>query len=164
MTTRTTNALVLVSTAGLIAAVCVWAFAARVNHQSQQISFGSSLHVTARGTSRLDRQFLVFNDLKNSPHRGLIAYHSLNVWRPLPGISIWRSGPGISAWVSGSGPIQTKFRWVTVYVSVFYPMVLFAIAPLVWLRRKYRRAGRGFPVVTTRRRDNLPLERTAAAV
>jgi hypothetical protein len=146
VTIRTSNAAVLASTGGLLAALCVWAFAARIDDQSQQISLGSSLHLTARGPHwrewyrNLDRQLLVFNDVKNSPHRGLITYHSYDVWRPLPGISIERSGPGISAWVSGSGPAQTNLPWFTVRVSLFYPMVLFAIAPLAWLLRRFKRA------------------------
>ncbi len=138
---------------GLLATLCVWAFAIRINDQSQQLSLDSSFHVTARAPHsakwyrNLDRQVLVFNDVKNSPHRGLITYHSHDVSRPLPGISIERSGPGISAWVSGSGPAQTNLPWFTVYVSLLYPIVLFAIAPLAWLLRRFKRAARGFPVV-----------------
>ncbi len=157
MTTRTSNALVLASTAALVVALCVWAFATRINDRSQQVSISSNLHMTVwspgwrKWYRNLDRQFLVFNDVKNSPNRGLSALHSLDVWKPLPGISIWRSGPGVSAWVARTGPVQTKSRWFTVYVSLYYPIVLFAIAPATWLIRRYRhfkRAGRrGFPVV-----------------
>lgn len=149
--------LIILSTVGLLAAIALWLLAPSINDQSQQVSLGSNLHLTAscshyrRWYRNLDRELLLFNDLKNSPHRGLIAYHVTERWSPLPGISILRSGPGFLGTAPGSGIPQRDLRWFTAYVSLYYPITLFAITPAIWLirrYRRYRRGGRGFPVVT----------------
>ena len=87
--------------------------------------------------SGFDGRLLLFDDLKNGPHRGINAYHLINVSRPLPGIAVWSSSSGI---------IMAHPGWWTLDVSLFYPIGLFAIAPLVWLLRKRKRGGHGFPV------------------
>ena len=134
MATRIWKALVLTSTAALIGTLCVWTFASRVG-RSQQIGLGPGFYVSAKRTG-FDGRLLLFNDLKNGPHAGINAYHSIDVSRPLPGIDVW----------SSSGGLMAHPGWWTAYVSLLYPIALFAIAPTAWLLRKRKLAGRGFPV------------------
>ncbi len=133
--TRIGKALVLTSTVALIGTIGVWTFASRVDCRSQQISLGPSLHVSAMRRG-YDGQLLLFDDLKNGPHRGINAHHAVDVSRPLPGIAVW----------SSSGGIMAHPGWRTVYVSLLYPVGLFTLAPMVWLLRRRKPARRGFPV------------------
>ena len=138
MATRICKALVLTSTAALIGTLCVWTFATRVDCRSQQISLGPGLYVSAQ-RSGFDGQLLLFDDLKNGPHRGINAYHAVDDSRPLPGIAVWSSSGGLIPGMAHPG-------WWTVYVSLLYPIGLFALPPTVWLLRRRKRAGRGFPI------------------
>jgi hypothetical protein len=132
--TRIWNALALISTGALIGTLCLWMVASRI-WRSQQIALGPGFHATVQ-RSGFDGQLLLFNDPKNGPHYGINALHSVDVSRPLPGIAVWSSSGGLTAHPG----------WWTAYVSLLYPIGLFAIAPTVWLLRKRKPSGRGFPV------------------
>lgn len=124
----------LISAAALVGTLCLWTFASGVG-RSQQIAFGPGLYASAQRTG-FDGQLLLFNDRKNGPQYGINAYHSFDVSRPLPGIAVW----------SSSGGLMAHPGWWTAYVNLLYPIGLFAIVPTVWLFRKRKPPGRGFPV------------------
>ena len=93
MATRIGKALVLVSTAALVGTICAWGFASRVDCRSQQISLGPELYASIQ-RSGFNGGFLLFDDLNNGPHRGINAYHALEISRPLPGVTLWSSSGG----------------------------------------------------------------------
>jgi hypothetical protein len=136
---------VIIAAAGLAGTIVLWTAAQRLNHHAEQLSIAPNFHVTATRRG-FNGYLIVFNDLKNSPHRGLSAVHGFDSRQPLPGVDVWRSAPELLA-TATTGP--ASYRWYTVYVNLNYPMALFAIPPLVWLLRRRTHAARGFPVAAT---------------
>jgi hypothetical protein len=141
MANHIAKALILISTVGWVGAVCVWALAGR--EESREISLGRNLFLTVTRHG-LRGEVLVFNDPKNSPHRGLLALHMTRDWDPLPGVSVCQSSPDFG---------MSAVWWFTARINLLYPIGLFSVPPLIWLLRTRRRAGRGFPVGGDPRQD-----------
>jgi hypothetical protein len=140
LTNRLFNITAAVSTIAFCVIVIAWIAAGRVDPRKQFISLSTTCHVTidARGA---DARLEVFNDASYGPYSGSIIAIAGDPNRPKV------SGVGDVA-----GIYYRMIRWPngaslwTLSLSLAYPLVVATVLPALWVIRRSRHRGRGFPV------------------
>jgi hypothetical protein len=163
MAIRAFNVATLISSILLACTTILWASAFAINPWHYRLSVTSTFHVGVWGG--FDGPFLgrlvFFNDKEYGPYRGSIIFlvdSQGNSARPM----ITRE------WGDAFGVYYRHFHWLdtdqtlwTLMVSLAYPLVLFAVLPLAWVRawwqRRPRVAQRGEPSIRQQMRTVIRL-------
>jgi hypothetical protein len=134
------NIAVALSAIAFCLLVVVWLTASSVDPRKKFVSLSTGCHlsVDARGA---DARLEVFNDATYGPYSGSII-----------GIAGDPNGPKVSGVGDVAGIYHRMIRWPngtslwTLSLSLIYPMVACTVLPVVWVIRRSRQRGRGFPV------------------
>jgi hypothetical protein len=129
---RLFNVAVLGSAAIFCLIVGAWLMAGNLDPRRQFVSLSQGCHFSMKACG-MDSRLVIFNDATFGPYAGSII-----------AIAGTPNGPSVSGFGDTAGVYYRLIRWPnghsfrTLTLSLFYPLIVTAILPTIWIVRRSR--------------------------